>query len=98
MEANPYDAQIYQQLIAIAKVQNDAAGAKKYEDAYRAMVAKVKAQTETQAGGTAGALLGATVVPEPGMTTGAAPAGMMPAGGSTAAPAPALPGAGSTAH
>ena len=85
LEANPYDTQVYAQLIRIAKLQNDDAGAKKYEDMFQAMLAKVKAQTEAQAGATAEPEPGATAAPTPGGTVPAAPlpAAPAPAGGAT---------------
>ena len=98
LNADPYDPQVYQQLIRIAEIQKDDAGVKKYQDLYKAMVAKAKAQLAAQESATTGAAAGSTAAPAAGST--AAPAKgstasspLPPAAGAT----PALPGAGATA-
>jgi len=90
LNANPYDPQIYQQLIRIAEIQKDSAGASQYEQQYKDMAAKVHAEMAAQQGSTVEAEEGATAEPEAGGTASPAPA----AGTTTAAGQPAAaPGA-----
>lgn len=82
-EANPFDSQIYKQLIRIAEIQKDPAGARKYEEMYQEMIEKAKAEmAAAQAGGTAGALPGSTAAYE-GRPELSAPEADAPAPGGT---------------